>query len=67
MSRYYRRTDPGSGENFRAGLVAGALAGSVAVVSFYLVRLFLTREPLEPLDPSAPVGERSGEPERNEA
>jgi len=67
MSRYYRRVDPGPGENLRAGLVAGAVAGSVAAVSFYLVRLFLAREPLEPLDPPALVDEPLGEPNRKEA
>jgi hypothetical protein len=49
MSRYYRRSEPEPGDNLRAGLLAGVLAGGVAVVSFYLTRLFLTREPLEPL------------------
>ncbi|MGD2122979.1 MAG: hypothetical protein PVJ76_14595 [Gemmatimonadota bacterium] len=48
MTRYYRRKKAGSGENLRAGLVAGALATSVAAVSFYLARLFLSREVMEP-------------------
>lgn len=52
MSRYYRRMEPGAGENLRAGLVAGALAAATAAVSFYFVRLFLSREPLDPLAPS---------------
>lgn len=52
MSRYYRRMEPGAGENLRAGLVAGALAAATAAVSFYFVRLFLSREPLDPLTPS---------------
>jgi hypothetical protein len=66
MTRYYRRKKPGPGENLRAGLVAGALATSVAAVSFYLVRIFLSREPLEPTGvkgrpEDSPVG--SGEDE----
>lgn len=54
MTGYFRRTDPGPGENLRAGLVAGALATTVAAVSFYLVRVFLAREPLEPIGPEDP-------------
>ena len=54
MSRYFRRTEPGFGENLRAGLVAGAVAAGVAVVSFYLVRLFISREALEPLSSIVP-------------
>ena len=54
MTRYFRRTDPGTSENLRAGLVAGALATAVAAVSFYLVRIFLSREPLEPLPAEHP-------------
>lgn len=49
MTRYYRRTDPGKAENLKAGLVAGGLAAAVAAVSFYFVRVFLAREPLESL------------------
>jgi len=67
MSRYFRRTEPRAGENIRAGLVAGAVAGSVAVVSFYLVRLFLAREPLEPLDPPTPADGVLTEQDGNEA
>jgi len=50
MSKYYRRTEPGPGENLRAGLIAGGVAAAVAAVSFYFVRMFLAREPLEPLE-----------------
>jgi hypothetical protein len=57
MSRFYKRTRPGLGENLRAGLAAGGLAATVAAVSFYLVRLFLAREPLEPLSPDDQGGE----------
>ena len=49
MSPYYRRTEPGRGENLRAGLVAGGVAAAVAAVSFYFVRLFISREPMEAL------------------
>ena len=49
MARYYRRTEPSTQENLRAGLVAGGLAAAVAAVSFYFVRIILAREPLESL------------------
>ena len=56
MTRYYRRKQAGTQENLRAGLVAGALATTVAAASFYLVRVFLSREPLEPgADPQDPA------------
>ena len=61
MNRYFRRIEPGPGENLRAGLAAGLAAGAVAVVSFYLVRTLLSREPLEPLPAS---GESKGEKSR---
>jgi len=48
-SRYYRRVEPEPGDRLRAGLIATALAASVAGVSYYLVSLFLSRERLEPL------------------
>ena len=51
MSRFYRRTKPGARENLGAGLMAVGLAAGVASVSFYLVRLFLAREPLETSPP----------------
>jgi hypothetical protein len=60
MSPFYRRTAPGPRENWSAALVAAGLALGVASVSFYLVRTFLAREPLEPL-PRAPGGRRDGE------
>jgi len=54
MSSFYRRTKPGPGVNLRAGLIAGGVAATVAVVSFYVARLFLAREPLEALPSTAP-------------
>jgi len=55
MSRYYRMKKPGPNENLKAGLVAGGIAAAVAAVSFYLTRVFMSREALEPLDsPQAP-------------
>lgn len=60
MSPFYRRTAPGPRENWSAALVAAGLALGVASVSFYLVRTFLAREPLEPL-PRALGGRRDGE------
>ncbi len=66
MTRYFRRKKTGTGENIRAGLVAGALATMVAGVSFYLVRIFLSREALEPVRGEAasdPSDEDPGEDE----
>ena len=50
MTRYYRRKETGRKENLGAGLVAAGLATTVAAVSFYLVRIFLSREPLDPIE-----------------
>jgi len=58
MSPLYRRTRPGPRENLGAGLISAGLALGVAAVSFYLVRIFLAREPFEPLPPAA--GSRGG-------
>jgi hypothetical protein len=55
MSRYYRLKKPGPPENLKAGLVAGGIAATAAALSFYLVRVFLAREPLEPLKPREPL------------
>ncbi len=46
MTRYYSRKTPGWRENLKAGLVAGGISAAVAAVTFYLVRLTLSREPL---------------------
>jgi hypothetical protein len=67
MAKYYRRVKTGRGENLRAGLVAGGLAATVGALSFYLVRLILSREPLEPASPRAHLPEGAGEPNENEA
>jgi len=56
VSRYFRRTTPGTRENVGAGLAAVGLAASVAAVTFYLVRLFLAREPLGPSTPPSLPG-----------
>ena len=58
MSRFYRRTKPSLKDNLGAGALAAGLAAGVAAVSFYFVRLFLAREPLEPVE-SAPEVEAS--------
>jgi hypothetical protein len=50
LTRFYRRKKPGPREDLGAGLVAFGLAAGVAAVSFYLVRLFLAREPMEELE-----------------
>ena len=57
MSPYYRRTTPGPRENLGAGIVAAGLAIGVASISFYLVRTFLAREPLEPVPRATGAGE----------
>ena len=62
MSRYYRRTTPGTRENLSAALVAAGLAVGMASISFYLVRIFLSREPLA-TGPGEPRGEQSTPPE----
>lgn len=56
MSEYFRRKRPGAGETLQAALVAGGLAAAVAAVSFYLVRILLSRELLEPLNPHPSTG-----------
>jgi hypothetical protein len=62
MNRYYRRTTPGRQENLEAGVVAAGLAVGVGALTFYLVRLFLAREPLDPLPPT-PLPSGAAEPE----
>jgi hypothetical protein len=57
MSRYFRRKEPGLKENLEAGLVATGLAVGIGAVTFYLLRLLLTREPLEPLQTRSSRGE----------
>jgi hypothetical protein len=66
MTRYYRRKKAGSSENLRAGLVAGALATSVAAISFYLARLFLSKEAMEPADLHGSTDRSPGGPEEDE-
>lgn len=50
MSRYYRRREPGSKENAGAALAALGVAAGAAVVTFYFVRIMLSREPLSGSD-----------------
>jgi hypothetical protein len=61
LTRFYRRKQPGAKENLGAGLLALGLATGVAAVSFYLVRLFLAREPLEELEDERLPGGSEGE------
>ena len=61
MTRFYRRKEPGPRETLGAGLLALGLATGVAAVSFYFVRLFLAREPLEELEDERLPGGSEGE------
>ncbi len=49
MSRFYIRREPGPRETLGAGLVAVGAALGVAAVSFYLTRILLSRDVLQPL------------------
>jgi hypothetical protein len=40
----YLRNEPGKKENLAAALVSGTLAAGVGLVTFYFVRLLLSRE-----------------------
>ena len=58
MSPYYRRKEPGGRENLGAALSALGVAAGVAGVTFYLVRLMLSREALSSSPPPRlPSGE----------
>ena len=67
MRTYYRPRAPGRGENLTAALVAAGLAAGVAALSFYLTRLFLSREPLGPFSPSAQEEESPVAPSPDQA
>jgi hypothetical protein len=54
MSRYYRRIEGGRKTSIQAGLVAGGIAAAVGAVSYYMVRLILSREPLGPVPETFP-------------
>lgn len=61
MTRHYRRRRPGTRETIKAAAVAAGAAAGVAAVTFYLTRVFLSREPL-PGPRDAPArDERPGE------
>lgn len=47
MRRRWVQVRPGRRENLLSGLSAGLLGAGVGLTAFYLVRLFLAREPLE--------------------
>ena len=53
MSRKARwiRLRPGRRETVGAALASGAVAACVGAVTFYLARLFLSREPIGPAEP----------------
>lgn len=59
MTRYYRRRRPGARETAVSAAAAAALAAGVGAVTFYLVRLFLSRERLG-LPPSLPSSDEDG-------
>jgi hypothetical protein len=46
MSETWIRVPPERGDTVAAGVVAGAVAAGVGLVTFYLVRTLLAREPL---------------------
>ena len=66
MTRYYRRKHAGPRENLGAGLLAAGLAAGVAAVSFYFVRLFLSREPMEELEEEGLGGGWEGKGKREQ-
>lgn len=45
--RRWLRLPPERGDTLGAALISGALGAGVGLVSFYLARLFLAREPLD--------------------
>ncbi len=58
MTRYYRRKETGRKEDLAAGLVAAGVATTVAAISYYLVRIFLSREPLGPIETAGSKAEK---------
>lgn len=61
--RRWIRVPPGRRDNLGAALAAGALAAGVGVLTFYVTRLFLAREPLDgPPGPSPGEGGADGGP-----
>ena len=53
MSGPWIRVPAKRGDDVAAGIMAGALAAGVGLVTFYLIRTLLAREPLSPPGPSA--------------
>lgn len=47
MTHPYIRMDPEPEEQRRAALISAGLAAAVGLVSFYFVRLFLSRESMD--------------------
>lgn len=66
MSARWIRVPPGRREEAGAWLAAGLAAAGVGVVTFYLTRLLLSREPLESTGLTEPRRSPSGEIEPDE-
>lgn len=63
MIQRWIRVRPSTGDTVAAGVVAGALAAGVGLVTFYVLRTLLAREPLdEPasVPPVPPVSSARG-------
>lgn len=66
MTERWIRVRPSTGDTVAAGVVAGALAAGVGLVTFYVLRTLLAREPLDepasvpPVPPVPPVSSARG-------
>lgn len=61
MSQEWIRVPPEPRDTVAAGIVAGAVAAGVGLVTFYLLRTFLAREPLKGPPSPGTLQERRGE------
>lgn len=60
MNAPWIRVPPRARDTFAASLVAGVVAAGVGLVTFYLARTILAREPLEETHPPGTRGEARG-------